>query len=105
MAPAARTKRSEQIPLLKDAAVAIAERQGEPRRMSGHEVTEVDLGSLCFWLSAGLQGTTLDVWDRTLGGAKVLNIRWSHLGRTDVVTFHRGDWEQVLLDRARWMRD
>lgn len=68
--------------------------------MSGHEVTEVDLGSLCFWISAGLQGTTFDVWDRTLGGAKVLNISWSSAGEITVVSFHRGDWEQVLLGRA-----
>ena len=85
--------------------MAIAERQGEPRRISGHEVTEVDLGSLYFWLSGGPDGTNLSVWDRTLGGAKVLNIRWSRQGKTDVVTFHRSDWEQVLLDRARWMRN
>ena len=58
---AARTKRSEQIPLLKDAAVAIAERQGEPRRMSGSEVTEVDLGSLYFWISGWPDGTNLSV--------------------------------------------
>jgi hypothetical protein len=58
---AARTKRSEQIPPLKDAAVAIAEWQGEPRRISSHEVTEVDLDSLYFWISAWPHGNNLDV--------------------------------------------
>jgi hypothetical protein len=101
---AARLKRSEQIPLLKDAAVAIAKRQGEPRRVSGSEVTEVDLGSLHFWISGWPDGTNLSVWDKMLGGAKVLNISWSRQGAIQVTTFRRGDWEQVLLDRARWMR-
>ena len=73
----ARTKRSAQIPLLKDAALAIAERQGEPRRVSGQEVTDIDLGSLYFWIATCPQGTNLSLWDRTLGEAKVLNFHWS----------------------------
>jgi hypothetical protein len=101
---AARTKRSEQIPLIKAAAIALVEKQGEPKQLAGQNVTEVDLGSLYFWISEGPHGTNLDVWDRTLGEAKVCNLHWTHQGRTHVVTFRRGDWEQVLLDRARWMR-
>jgi hypothetical protein len=104
MAPAARTKRSEQIPLVKAAAIALADKQGEPKQLVGQNVTEVDLGSLYFWITAWPYGTSLDVWDRTLREAKVCNLHWTHQGRTEVVTFHRGEWEQVLLDRARWMR-
>jgi hypothetical protein len=42
----------------------------------------------------------LDVWDETRGGAKVLNMHWASDGTIEVVSFRRGDWEQVILDRA-----
>jgi hypothetical protein len=45
----------------------------------------------------------LDVWDETRGGAKVLNINWASDGAIEVVSFRRGDWEQIILDRAKQM--
>ena len=96
-----RSKRSVQIPLLKAAAIQIAATDGKPGSVSGHELTDVDLGAVRFsvW-SLGL-GTNLDVWDETRGGAKVLNIHWAENGAIEVVSFRRGDWEQVILDRAK----
>jgi len=43
--------------------------------------------------------------DETRGGAKVLNMQWASDGAIEVVSFRRGDWEQVLLDRAKWALD
>ena len=96
-----RSKRSVQLPLLKAAAVTIAAKHGKPGSLSGHELTEVDLGSVRFWISSVGLGTNLDVWDETRGGAKVLNMHWASNGAIEVVSFRRGYWEQVLLDWAK----
>jgi hypothetical protein len=37
----------------------------------------------------------LDVWE--IGRGKVLNIEWTHDGRSELVGFKRGDWEQKVL--------
>lgn len=95
------SKRSVQIPLLKAAAIGIAARHGRPGSISGHEVTDVDLGSVRFSIGSLGLGTNLDVWDETRGGAKVLNMNWASNGAIEIVSFRRGDWEQVLLDRAK----
>jgi hypothetical protein len=96
-----RSKRSVQIPLLKAAAIQIAATDGKPGSVSGYELTDVDVGTVRFSIySLGL-GTNLDVWDETRGGAKVLNIHWAGNGAIEVVSFRRGDWEQVILDRAK----
>ena len=96
-----RPKRSVQIPLLKAAAVEIARRRGKPHSVSGIASTEVDLGTVRFWITPLSFGTNLDVWDETRRGAKVLNVNWSGDGAIQVVSFRRGEWEQVLLDRAK----
>jgi hypothetical protein len=98
---ALRSKRSVQIPLLKAAAIEIAARHGKPGSISGHELTDVDLGTVRFSIGSLGLGTNLDVWDETRGGAKVLNMHWAGNGAIEVVSFRRGDWEQVLLDRAK----
>ena len=95
-----RSKRSVQIPLLKAAAIAIAAKNGKPGSISGHELTDVDLGTVQFSIGLLGRGTNLDVWDETRGGAKVLNMHWASDGTIEVVSFRRGDWEQVILDRA-----
>ena len=41
-----RTKRCVQIPLLKAAAIMLAARHGKPGSIGGHELTDVDLGSI-----------------------------------------------------------
>ena len=96
-----RSKRSVQLPLLKAAAVRIAARHGKPGSISGHELTGVDLGTVRFSIGSLGLGTNLDVWDETRGGGKVLNINWASNGAIEVVSFRRGEWEQVLLDRAK----
>jgi hypothetical protein len=96
-----RSKRSVQLPLLKAAAVRMAARHGKPGSISGHELTDVDLGTVRFSIGSLGLGTNLDVWDETRGGAKVLNMHWASNGAIEVVSFRRGDWEQVLLDRAK----
>src|SRR6266436_4283940 len=96
-----RSKRSVQIPLLKVAAIRIAARHGKPGSIFGHQVTDVDLGSVRFSIgSLGLE-TNLDVWDEARGGGKILNMHWANNGAIEIVSFRRGDWEQVLLDRAK----
>jgi len=90
-----------QLPLLKAAAVRIAAKHGKPGSISGHELTDVDLGAVRFSISSLGLGTNLDVWDETRGGAKVLNMHWASNGAIEVVSFRRGDWEQVLLDWAK----
>ena len=47
----ARPKRRVQIPLLKAAALALAERHGETIMVSNRPITEVKLDSLYFWLT------------------------------------------------------
>jgi hypothetical protein len=96
-----RPKRSVQIPLLEAAAVEIAGRLGKPISVSGIALTEVDLGTVRFCICSLSFGTILDVWDKTRRGAKVLNVNWSGDGAIQVVSFRRGDWEQVLLARAK----
>jgi hypothetical protein len=96
-----RSKRSVQIPLLKAAAIGIAARHGKSGSISGHELTDVDLGTVRFSIGCLGLGTNLDVWDETRRGAKVLNMHWAGNGAIEVVSFRRGDWEQVLLDRAK----
>ena len=98
-----RTKRSVQIPLLKAATIRIAARHGKPGSVSGHELTDVDLGTVRFSIGSLGLGTNLDVWDETRGGGKVFNINWASNGAIEVVSFRRGEWEQVLLDRAKRM--
>lgn len=87
-----------QIPLLKAAALTVAVKDGT---ISGHELTDVDLGTVRFSIGSLGLGTNLDVWDETRGGAKVLNMYWDDDCAIEVVSFRRGDWEQVLLDRAK----
>jgi hypothetical protein len=96
-----RSKRGVQIPLLKVAAILIAARHGKPGSISGHQLTDVDLGTVRFSISSLGLGMNLDVWDETRGGGKVLNMHWASDGAIEIVSFRRGDWEQVLLDRAR----
>ena len=96
-----RSKRSVQIPLLKAAALKIAVKDGKPGSISGYELTDVDLGTVRFSISSLGLGTNLDVWDETRGGAKVLNMSWDDDGVIEVLSFRRGDWEQVLLDKAK----
>jgi hypothetical protein len=43
------------------------------------------------------------VWDETREGAKVLKISWASDGAIEVVSFRRGDWEQIFLDRVKQM--
>jgi len=101
MANTARTKRSVQIPLLKHAAVALAEGLGNPKKVAGKDVMEVNLGTLQFWITSWPLVTQFDVWVKTPdSGQKVLNMSWTNDGTIQVVSFRRGDWEQVLLDRA-----
>ena len=102
MANTARRKRSEQISLLKDAAVALAELLGNPKEGAGYDVVEVNLGTLEFWISSWPLVTQIDLWVKTPdSGQKVLNMSWSNDGTIQVVSFRRGDWEQTLLDRAK----
>ena len=96
-----RSKRSIQLPLLKAATIRIAAKHGKPGSVSGHELTDVDLGTVRFSIGSLGLGTNLDVWDETRGGAKVLNMHWASDGAIEVVSFRRGNWEQVLLDRAK----
>ena len=96
-----RSKRSVQIPLLKAAAIRIAAAHGKPGSVAGHELTDVNFGTVQFSIGSLGLGTNLDVWDETRGGAKVLNMHWDGNGAIEVVSFRRGDWEQVLLDRAK----
>jgi hypothetical protein len=98
-----RTKRCVQIPLLKAAAIMLAARHGKPSSIWGHELTDVDLGTVRYSIGPLALGTNLDVWDETRGGAKVLNISWASDGAIEVVSFRRGDWEQIILDRAKQM--
>jgi len=101
---AQRTKRSVQIPLLKAAILALAEREGETVMSSNFPVTEVKLPSLYFWLTpfGGLGTfTNVDVWDENSGGNKVLNMCWGPDGAIEVVSFRRGEWENILLAKAR----
>jgi hypothetical protein len=98
-----RTKRCVQIPLLKAAAIKLAGRHGKPSSWGGHELTDVDLGTVRYSIGPLALGTNLDVWDETRRGAKVLNINWASDGAIEVVSFRRGDWEQILLDRAKRM--
>ena len=96
-----RSKRGVQIPLLKVAAIRIAARHGRPSSTSEHQLTDVDLGTVRFSISSLGLGMNLDVWDETRGGGKVLNMHWASDGAIEIVSFRRGDGEQVLLDRAR----
>jgi hypothetical protein len=96
-----RSKRSVQIPLLKAAAIRIAATHGKPGSVSAHELTDVDPDTVKFSIGSLGLGTNLDVWDETRGGAKVLNMNWDGNGAMAVVSFRRGDWEQILLDRAK----
>ena len=98
-----RTKRCVQIPLLNAAAIMLAARHGKPGSIGGHELTDVDLGTVRYSIGPLALGTNLDVWDETRGGAKVLNISWASDGAIEVVSFRRGDWEQIILDRAKQM--
>jgi len=90
-----------QIPLLKVAAIRIAARHGIPGSISGHEVIDVDLGTVRFSIGSLGLGTNLDAWDETRGGGKVLNLHWASDGALEIVSFRRGDWEEILLDRAK----
>lgn len=102
--PTARPKRSVQIPLLKAAALELAERKGETIVVSNRPITEVKLDNLYFWLTPfGTLGrfANLDVWDVGSGGNKVLNMNWGADGTHEVVSFRRGDWEEVLLAATR----
>ena len=102
MANTTRTKRSTQLPLLKDAAIALSEKIGVQKKISGHDLIEVDLGSLYYWISPWPLITQFDVWMNTSDNPrKVLNMHWSPDGTIGVLSFRRGDWEQVILDRAR----
>ena len=98
---ATRVKRSEQIPLLRAAALSLAERQGEQKVVSGIPVTEVKLDGLYFWLTPFGPFMNLDVWDEATGGNKVLNMCWSPDNTMEVTSFRRGDWEEMLLKHAR----
>jgi hypothetical protein len=102
VANTARTKRSAQLPLLKDAAIALSQRIGKTKKVVDHNVIEVDLGSLYFWISVWPLVTQCDVWTNMRDRSrKVLNMHWANDGTIGVVIFRRGDWEQVILDRAR----
>lgn len=98
-----RTKRCVQIPRLKAAAIMLAARHGKPTSISGHELTDVDLGTVRYSIRPLALGTNLDVWDEARGGAKVLNTSWASDDAIEVVSFRRGDWEQILLGRAKRM--
>jgi hypothetical protein len=93
--------RSVQIPMLIVAAIRLAARHGIPGSISGHELTDVDLGTVRFSISSLGLGTNLDVWDETRGGGKVLNLHWAGDDVVEIVSFRRGDWEQIILDRAK----
>ena len=41
----------------------------------------------------------LDIWET--GRGKVLNIEWTHDGRSELVGFKRGGWEQKVLALGR----
>ena len=71
--------------------------------LGGHELADVDLGTVRYSIGPLALGTNLDVWDEPRRGAKVLNINWASDGAIEVVSFRRGDWEQILLDRAKRM--
>jgi hypothetical protein len=96
-----RTKRSDQIPLLKAAALALAERQSEATVISNIPTTEVKLDTLNFCLTSFGPRIILEVWAEAHGGNKVLNITWGPEGDIEVVGFRRGDWETALLGAAR----
>ena len=81
----------------------LAAGHGNPSSIWGHELTDVDLGTVRYSVGPLGLGTNLDMWDETRGGAKVLNISWASDGTIEVVSFRRGDWEQILLDRAKRM--
>ena len=101
MAEERRPKRSVQIPLLKVAALQLAERRGETIVVSNIPITEVKLTSLYFWLTPFGPRTNLDVWDLNQGEAKVLNMSLGQDGTVEVLSFRRGDWEDVLIQQAR----
>ena len=63
----------------------------------------MDRGTVRYSIWPLALGTNLDVRDETRGGAKVLNISWASDGAIEVVSFRRGDWEQIILDRAKQM--
>jgi hypothetical protein len=96
-----RSKRSVQIPLLKAAALRLAEKHGETIIVFNRPVTEMKLAGLLIWISPMGPNTNLDVWDEGNGGAKVLNVAWTPTGAMEVMSFRRGHWEDALLSLAR----
>ena len=88
-------------PLLKAAAFDIAQREGRTTVVSNIPITEVKLAELYFWLAPFGPRTNLDVWDETQGEAKVLNINWGRDDTVEIVSFRRGEWENVLIKNAR----
>jgi hypothetical protein len=85
------------------AAIMLAAGHGKPGSIGGHELTDVDLGTVRYSIGPLALGTNLEVWHETRGGANVLNISWASNGAIEVMSFRRGDWEQIILDRANWL--
>jgi hypothetical protein len=94
-------KRSEQLPLLRAAVLLLVQQQGKTIEAGGHSVIEMSLDTLLVWVTPWTGVTWVDVWDQTRGGSKVLNV-WLHPdGGVEVVSFRRGDWEDVLIGAAK----
>jgi hypothetical protein len=96
-----RVKRSIQIPMLKAAALRLAEQYGQPGVISNIPVTDVKLSKVNFSLSSFGARTVLEVWAEERGGAKVLNLWIGPGDEIEVISFRRGEWETALLAKAR----
>lgn len=96
-----RTKRSVQLPMLVAAAFLAAKHRGKVIERRDTSVLEAQLGTLQISITPWDGFTWVDVWDETRGGAKVMNV-WVFPDRSiEMVSFRRGDWEDVLLSSAK----
>lgn len=104
-APTPRTKRSVQVQALKDAASVLAKHCGTTfhttyERNGYPALKRIKIDTLLICVTDLGIWSYLDVWDKTSGG-KVFNVGFFSEGKTHIVQFRRGDWEDRLLAAAR----
>jgi hypothetical protein len=98
--PKSVVKRSVMIPLLRDAALRLADAKGIPVVIAPIDGTDVTLAELNFTIWRNGSSQNLEVWDLAQSGKKVLNINWGADHAIEVVSFRRGGWEDTLLRLA-----
>jgi len=102
--PAVRMGKGERLARvvrLRDEAIKLVKEGGVNKQVGTIHVAEFKQSNLVIWYERWPHCFGLDIWDTApTNKRKVFNVQWKD-GDISIVSFHRGDWEQAILNADR----